>query len=135
MTWAPLAQMGGRFPPRRGTSSSGPTPVTKAVLGVLAVLSLVSWTIVLAKWREFGRVTRASRIFMDGFDKAKGLSDVAALARKGGASPFAHVLDRAERFMSDTRPAMAATTDRTARFSASQLEAFAWCSTRSRGGA
>ena len=123
MTWAPLAQMGGAVPTSAWDLLLSTDPVTKAVLGVLAVLSLVSWTIVLAKWREFGRVTRASRIFMDGFDKAKGLSDVAALARKGGASPFAHVLDRAERFMSDTRPAMAATTDRTARFSASQLEA------------
>ena len=123
MTWAPLAQMGGAVPTSAWDLLLSTDPVTKAVLGVLAVLSRVSWTIVLAKWREFGRVTRASRIFMDGFDKAKGLSDVAALARKGGASPFAHVLDRAERFMSDTRPAMAATTDRTARFSASQLEA------------
>jgi len=97
--------------------------VTKVVLVLLAVLSLISWTIILAKWREYSRVHRASLRFMQGFEKAKGLTDVAAMARKERANPFAQVLERAERFMADTRPAMAATPDRLARFSASQVEA------------
>lgn len=123
MTWPVLAQVGGAVPTSSWDLLVSTDLVTKVVLAFLAVLSLISWTIVLAKWREFARVQRASRRFMEGFDRAHSLADVAALARKGGASPFVQVLERAERFMVDTRPAMAATPDRTARFSASQVEA------------
>lgn len=123
MTWPLLAQLGGAVPTSSWDLLVSTDAVTKAVLAFLAVLSLLSWTIILAKWREFGKVQRASRTFMQGFDKAHSLADVAALARKGRASPFSQVLERAERFMVDTRPAMAATPDRSARFSASQVEA------------
>lgn len=123
MTWPVLAQLGEAVPTSSWDLLVSTDPVTKAVLAFLAVLSLISWTIVLAKWREFARVQRASRAFMKGFEKAHSLPAVAALARKGGASPFVQVLERAERFMADTRPAMAATPDRSARFSASQVEA------------
>jgi biopolymer transport protein TolQ len=118
-----LAQVGAAVPTSAWELLISTDVVTKAVLALLAVLSLVSWTIVLAKWREFGKVQRASRAVLEGVDRAKGLTEVATLARKGGASPFAMVVERAERFMADTRPAMAATSDRSARFSASQLEA------------
>lgn len=118
-----VAQLGAAVPTNAWDLLRSTDPVTKAVLAVLAVLSLVSWTIVLAKWRELGRVTRASRQFMGAFEGAKGFGDVAAMARKAASSPFAQVVQRAERFMADTRPAMAATPDRSARFSASQLEA------------
>lgn len=123
MTWALLAQVGRATPGTAWELLVSTDAVTKAVLGLLAVLSVVSWTIVLAKWREFSKVSKASRVFMQGFGKATGLHDVATLARMGGASPFAQVVARAERFVNDTRPAMAATPDRTARFSASQVEA------------
>jgi biopolymer transport protein TolQ len=123
VTWGVVAQVGGAVPTTSWDLIVSTDPVTKAVLALLAVLSLVTWTIILAKGREYARVTRASRAFMAGFDKAHGLSDVAAMAKRGGASPFVHVLERAERFMADTRPAMAATSERSARFSASQLEA------------
>lgn len=123
MTWALLAQVGRATPGTAWELLVSTDAVTKAVLGLLAVLSVVSWTIVLAKWREFSKVAKSSRVFMQGFGKATGLNDVATLARMGGASPFAQVVARAERFVSDTRPAMAATPERTARFSASQVEA------------
>jgi biopolymer transport protein TolQ len=122
VTWGVMAQVGGATPTSSWELLLSTDAVTKAVLVFLALLSLVSWTIVLAKWREFSRVTRASRAFMEGFGGATSLADVASLARKGGASPFAQVLARAERFMADTRPAMAATSERSARFSASQVE-------------
>ena len=98
-------------------------PVTKVVLGLLAVLSVASWTIVLGKWLEFGSVRRASDRFLAGFATAKGLGEVAAAARQAKANPFGAVVARAERFVTETRPAMAATPDRSARFSASQVEA------------
>lgn len=123
MTGGVLAQVGAAVPTSSWDLIQSTDPVTKAVLALLAVLSVVSWTIILAKWREYSKVTSASRAFMQGFGFAQGMADVTTLARKGGASPFVQVLVRAERFMADTRPAMAATTERSARFSASQVEA------------
>ncbi|GMV11670.1 MAG: hypothetical protein AMXMBFR55_34040 [Gemmatimonadota bacterium] len=123
MTWPMLAQMGGAVPESAWDLLRSTDLVTKAVLAFLGLLSLISWTIVLAKWREFSRMQRASRRFLEGFERAHALDDAAALARAGGANPFGEVLKRAERFMTETRPAMAATAERTARFSASQVEA------------
>lgn len=60
---------------------------------------------------------------MEMFERAKTMTEVAAGARKGKGTPFANVFARAERFLADTRPAMAATPERVARFSASQVEA------------
>ncbi|HEX4936612.1 MAG TPA: hypothetical protein VFV33_25700, partial [Gemmatimonadaceae bacterium] len=94
---AVVGQMGAAIPTSSWDLLRSTDMVTKVVLAVLAVLSLVSWTIVLAKWREFGRVTRASRRFLDSFEAAQGFQEVAALANKGGASPLAQVVQRAER--------------------------------------
>ncbi len=46
------------------TQSSGET---KVVLVILAILSLVSWTIMVAKWLEFNRAEKAGREFVDKF--------------------------------------------------------------------
>ena len=118
-----LAQVGSAIPTSSWELVSTSDPVTKAVLALLAVLSLVSWTIMLAKWRELARVRRSSHEFMQMFERAKTMLEVAAGARKGTGTPFANVFARAERFLADTRPAMAATSERVARFSASQVEA------------
>lgn len=97
--------------------------VTQVVLAVLLVMSLISWTIMAAKWREFGRVRRTSAEFLRAFERAGALADVAAIAHKGAGGPFARVFKRAETFLSETRPAMAATAERSAKYSASQVEA------------
>lgn len=118
-----LAQVGSAIPTSAWELVTSSDPVTKAVLALLAVLSLMSWTIMLAKWRELASVRRSSRAFMEMFERAKTMTEVAAGARKGKGTPFANVFARAERFLADTRPAMAATPERVARFSASQVEA------------
>jgi biopolymer transport protein TolQ len=97
--------------------------VTQVVLAVLLVMSLVSWTIMLAKWREFRAVRSASSEFLASFERANSLAEVAAISRKAGAGPFARVFQRAEVFLTQTRPAMAATAERSAKYSASQVEA------------
>ena len=99
------------------------TAVTKVVLAMLAVLSLVSWTIMIAKWREFRRVRSNTTFFLDDFEKAHRVEEVARASKKGPSSPFTRVFDRAHRFMTDTTPALSATPDRVARFSSSQVEA------------
>jgi biopolymer transport protein TolQ len=83
----------------------------------------VSWTIMLAKWVELRRVRRRGGQFVQAFERAHSLDEVAFAARKLPPNPFADIYDRAQQFVDDTRPAMAATADRGAKFSASQVEA------------
>ena len=99
------------------------TLVTKIVLGFLALLSLLSWAVMFAKWIEFRRVRRASDSFIRSFDRAHSLDEVATLAKHAKPSPFTHVFERAVQFLSQTKPALAASPDRTARLSGSQVEA------------
>ena len=97
--------------------------VTKFVLFVLVVLSLASWAIMLAKWREFRAVAAASRAFVDQFEHATRVDAAAVLAGRADPNPFARVFGRATQFLSETRPALGASADRAARLSGSQVEA------------
>lgn len=97
--------------------------VTKVVLAILLVLSITSWTMMVAKWREFRRYGATSREFMTAFERARSLQEVVAATRKHAATPLGRILDRAGTFLQETPPAMAATADRSARYSASQVEA------------
>jgi biopolymer transport protein TolQ len=96
---------------------------TKIVLAVLAVLSLVSWAVMLAKWLEFRRVTAAGYAFLHEFEHAHSLDAAEAAADRATVSPFTDVFRRALVFLSETRPALGATPDRSARLSGSQVEA------------
>ena len=99
------------------------TLVTKIVLVVLAVLSLLSWAVMFGKWIEFRRVLSAANAFIRSFDRAQSLEEVATLAKHAKASPFTRVFNRAVQFLSQTKPALAASPERTARLSGSQVEA------------
>ena len=121
------------LPLLQGTTAGVPTTpwemvtsastVTKFVLLVLLLLSLVSWAIMLAKWREFRGVASASRDFVQGLEHASRLDDAAALAERADRNPFTTVFGRATQFLAETRPALGASPDRAARLSGSQVEA------------
>jgi len=96
---------------------------TKVVLGVLAVLSLVSWGVMLTKWVELRRVNSASRAFLREFEHVHTLDAAESAANRAVASPFTDVFRRAMVFLAETRPALGATSDRIARLSGSQVEA------------
>jgi biopolymer transport protein TolQ len=97
--------------------------VTQIVLGLLAVLSLLSWSVMFGKSVEFRRVRKAADAFVRSFERAQSLDEVATLARHATPSPFTRVFDRGLQFMAHTKPALAASSDRTARLSGSQVEA------------
>ena len=79
------------------------TPVTKFVLVLLAVLSLVSWAIMFAKWWEFRTGREASRSFVSEFERQTTLEQAQALAQRSPANPFTRVLERAIRFLPESR--------------------------------
>jgi len=97
--------------------------VTKAVLALLVVMSLLSWGIMFAKWRAFRAAESNGRAFVYDFERARGIDEAATLAQRAKRSAFTAVFARAVQFLADTRPAMAATGERSARLSGSQVEA------------
>ena len=102
------------------TASSG---ATKFVLLILAALSLISWTLMIAKWIEFKRAERNGREFVDRFERVHTLDEAVAVSDRADPSPQKGVMTRAVRFITETTPALAATGERRARLSASQVEA------------
>jgi len=101
------------------TASSG---ATKIVLISLAALSLVSWWIIFAKWRELRTASRITRSFAHDFAGAHTVERAAQMARSTSGPP-ATIMERAMRFIEETKPALSGTAERTARFSGSQVEA------------
>jgi biopolymer transport protein TolQ len=97
--------------------------VTQVSLGFLALLSAISWTIIFAKWLEYRRVRSTGTKFVQEFERVRTMEDAARLAAKGKPNPFTRVFLRANAFLSDTTPALGATTERGARLGAAQVEA------------
>jgi len=116
-------QIGAAVPSSPVELVSSSTLATKIVLGVLVVLSLLSWALMIAKTIEFKRAEFAGRRFMDHFEDAPSLDVAAEVANRSPPSPQRTVLLRALRFLHETTPALGATTERGARLSASQVEA------------
>ncbi|MEW5919163.1 MAG: MotA/TolQ/ExbB proton channel family protein [Gemmatimonadota bacterium] len=99
------------------------TLATKIVLVILVILSLLSWGIMLAKAREYSKIEKAGSEFLRKFERAHSLNDVIAATARMRPNAFTRVFDRAQQFLSDTKPAIGATPDREARLSGSQVEA------------
>lgn len=70
-------------------SNSG--PVAMAVLILLLIASLYSWTVILGKISSFRKVTEASRRFLRAFRTATRLQEMAALADEYKVSPLSQV--------------------------------------------
>lgn len=66
-------------------------PIALAVLVLLLIASLYSWTVIFGKMSAFGRATRESRNFINAFRRATRLQEVAAFADNYKASPLAQV--------------------------------------------
>lgn len=96
--------------------------VTKAVLVVLALLSLASWAVMLSKWMTFRRVERSAAAFMKEFHAASRLEAAASLARRSQPSAHTRVLDRALQFLTETRT-VSDGTGAPATLTASQVQA------------
>jgi biopolymer transport protein TolQ len=97
--------------------------VTQGVLALLALLSLVSWGIMLAKWLEFRRSAANAAPFLVDFARASKLEQVAGLSRRVKPSPYTRVFARAVQFLQETKPASLHEGAERAPLSAAQVEA------------
>ena len=71
--------------------TSGPLP--KAVMVILLVFSLLSWSVIFSKWASFRRARAANRSFLRAFRKAPGLDAVAVASEQFRKSPLVTVFD------------------------------------------
>ncbi len=118
-----LLQVGSAIPSTPTELVTNASAPTKFVLAVLAFLSLLSWALMVAKWREFRRAEAAGRQFMEEFERAHTLDEAAEMARRAPPSPQKGVMTRAVRFINETTPALAGNAERRARLSGAQVEA------------
>jgi biopolymer transport protein TolQ len=68
-------------------------PVPLAVIAILVVFSLLSWTIFFSKRSVFKRASRANRSFLRAFRKANSLQAVAIASEQFAAAPLVAVFD------------------------------------------
>jgi biopolymer transport protein TolQ len=62
--------------------------VSQAVLFILALFSVISWSIILYKWWTFGRAARQTVKFLDVFRRSSKFSEVQAVCRSLDHSPL-----------------------------------------------
>jgi biopolymer transport protein TolQ len=96
----------------RGAIPSSPSELiltaglmTQSVLGFLALLSLISWTVMFVAWRQIANANSRARRFAADFDKTHRLDQAAALARQARPSALSRLLLRAVHFVTDTQAA------------------------------
>lgn len=68
------------------------SPIVQGVLALLLVMSLASWAVIFAKWRQFRAHERRDRAFLEGLMEARDVREMAALARAHGTSSLAQAL-------------------------------------------
>jgi biopolymer transport protein TolQ len=98
-------QVGRAVPSSAFDMVTGASGIEQVVLLGLAVLSLLSWGIMLAKWREFSAVQRAGAPFVAEFAIATRFEDAAQAARRSQPSPWTRVVQRAAEFLTQARAA------------------------------
>jgi biopolymer transport protein TolQ len=96
------------------------TVLTQAVLVLLLALSLLSWAIMLLKWREFRNVDREGRKFVREVERAASLEEASSIARRTAPNPFTRVYSRAINFFAEMR---AGTRGGQVQLTSSQVEA------------
>jgi len=68
-------------------------PVPLAIIALLVIFSLVSWTIVFSKSSVFGKAKRENRSFLRAFRKANSLQAVALASEQFNSAPLVTVFD------------------------------------------
>jgi biopolymer transport protein TolQ len=68
-------------------------PVSWTVLGILLVLSVLSWTIIFAKWKRFSAARAANTQFLRAFRKAPSMEAIAVSSEQFRLSPLVTVFD------------------------------------------
>jgi biopolymer transport protein TolQ len=68
-------------------------PIPIVVMGLLVVLSVLSWTIIFSKWSTFRQARAANRMFLKAFRKTPDLRSVAVASEQFQSAPLVVVFD------------------------------------------
>jgi biopolymer transport protein TolQ len=71
--------------------NSGPTAIT--VLVILLIMSIISWAVMISKWRAFKAAETQNRRFLRAFRKSGRLSEIAAIADQFKPGPLVDVFN------------------------------------------
>jgi biopolymer transport protein TolQ len=74
------------------------------VLGILVVLSLISWAVMFTKWRALRAVFVAGKAFNRDFVRASTLEQVSVISRRSPSSPFTRVFTRGINYFAELKP-------------------------------
>lgn len=99
-----IFQVGGALPTSPWELVTSSSPATKIVLLILVAFSLVSWFLILYKWREFRRVRKLGDRFFDELERTNRLEDAYHAVMKLPPSPFGRLLKEGINFFSELRP-------------------------------
>jgi biopolymer transport protein TolQ len=80
------------------------SPETKVVLVILAVFSLVSWFIIVAKWWQFRRLNGQANRFFSEMERSTRLQEAYHAVMKQPPSPYTRLFREAITFYSELRP-------------------------------
>ncbi len=98
-----LLQTGGAIPTSPAQLIVASSTLTKVVLLVLVVLSLVSWGVMFAASRALTRARVAGVAFQRDFETSRSMEEVGTLVRHATPSAFTRLFSRAVQFVSDTQ--------------------------------
>jgi len=98
-----LLQVGGAIPSTPIELIRQATPLTKAVLAVLAALSLISWAVIFGVWIQLSRANAAARRFAQEFDKTRRIEEAVALAKRSVKSALPRLVVQASHFVTESR--------------------------------
>lgn len=105
MNAAAWLQVGGAIPSTPLELIRQATPLTQGVLIILAILSLISWAVIVGVWAQLSRANGAARRFAQEFDRTRRLDEASALARKAAKSALPKLFVTASHFVVETRGA------------------------------
>ena len=79
------------------------TPVTQVVLIVLALLSLISWAVIIGTWVQLSLANGRARRFAQEFDRTRRMDEANSLARRSMKNALSKLFLRASQFVLETR--------------------------------
>ncbi len=99
----PYMQIGGAVPSGAIELVTSSSISTKIVLGVLAVLSLLSWAVMFSAWRQLTKAEKAALSFQHAFENAPRLDEAGALVKRSKPGALPRLFLRAMHFVSEAK--------------------------------
>jgi biopolymer transport protein TolQ len=80
------------------------TPVTKVVLLVTALFSVLSWIIILWKWRQLGKLKKDGQRFVSAIERTQRLEDAYKAIMRLPETSYTRMFRQGTNFFSELRP-------------------------------